>query len=967
MQSKIPDNKRPLPIIRVFVSSTFSDLKHERNALQAQVWRKLERYCQQRGFTFQAIDLRWGVPAEAGLDHRTMRICFEELRRSQETSPEPNFMILLGNRYGCRPLPEVISVEEFEKLKTAAEQIQKEPPDFTRKPTASQVELLAKSVPVLDDWYLLDQNAKPFGERSPIGEYILRSRKPLLNGVDYGRQSDGNGILRDTAAWVDVQFVLWSIVNRAFPATDLAGRFQALHETSPGTVPSSVRFQASATEQEIWPGALHAEGTGAKQHVIAWFREIENLGDYPPGPQLKDFVDLKDDGTPDQGSEQALEQLTTELKRNLDAKNVFTAKCRWNVEKQGRSVPDVTTDHLYKMCKLIRVRLQEMIILQINAYWGCDLSAHDATLAQVRGSQQELDLECADHLRFAAERAPEKAFVGRESELQRIRDYLHSETNQPFVVHGPSGSGKTALLGKIIQEVTPPRSADGPRRKTGPIVLTRFIGTTPESSNPRSLLSSLCRELRQEFELEAPLPTDLNELIDEFYSHLGKATASRSVFVFLDALDQLDAADRGRSVSWIRSPLLSTTDAACHTRMVVSCLSPSDEFPEDSEACEPFRDLKLRALLGNHELGALDENDARQLLARWLHGAGRSVSETQQEMIWSTMQKSSASRQPLFLKVLFEEAKLWRSYDAEVRLNKPAAANDYIGSLLKQLFDRLSLEVNHGQLLVERALGYIAAARRGLSETEILEVLFADAEFHQQLLQASQDNHHTLPTDPPRIPIALWSRLRSDLAPYLSERAAPGGNVLYFYQRQVADEVRIRFLNREDLASRRHQQLSRLFESFADPRRNQTWLGQNLRGFDELPYQLASARLHGELVSVLGDVAFSAAKATRNAVFDLLNDLNVASTLIDRSDIEVPRLHQVRQIVRREAERLSRYPECSLQQILLGIAALIEPDHGLWSQAKSLTESHFGSASLSSPSIYPNIQLVQTAAHAGKN
>ncbi len=45
----------------------FSDQQHERNALHAKVWPK--RYCQQRGFTFQAIDLRWGVPAEAALDH----------------------------------------------------------------------------------------------------------------------------------------------------------------------------------------------------------------------------------------------------------------------------------------------------------------------------------------------------------------------------------------------------------------------------------------------------------------------------------------------------------------------------------------------------------------------------------------------------------------------------------------------------------------------------------------------------------------------------------------------------------------------------------------------------------------------------------------------------------------------------------------------------------------------------------
>jgi hypothetical protein len=97
------DNQTQLrrrPVIRVFVSSTFTDLKHERDALQREVFPKLEQLCASRQFQFQAIDLRWGVPTEASLDHRTMRICFEELRRSQEISPQPNFLILLGNRYG---------------------------------------------------------------------------------------------------------------------------------------------------------------------------------------------------------------------------------------------------------------------------------------------------------------------------------------------------------------------------------------------------------------------------------------------------------------------------------------------------------------------------------------------------------------------------------------------------------------------------------------------------------------------------------------------------------------------------------------------------------------------------------------------------------------------------------------------------------------------------------------------------
>ena len=111
------------PVIRMFVSSTFSDMKHERNALEADAFPKLEQLCQRQGFQFQAIDLRWGVSTEAGLDHRTMRICFDELRRAQEISPRPNFLILLGNRYGWRPLPEEISIAEFQALERAAAEV----------------------------------------------------------------------------------------------------------------------------------------------------------------------------------------------------------------------------------------------------------------------------------------------------------------------------------------------------------------------------------------------------------------------------------------------------------------------------------------------------------------------------------------------------------------------------------------------------------------------------------------------------------------------------------------------------------------------------------------------------------------------------------------------------------------------------------------------------------------------------
>ncbi len=103
---------------RIFVSSTFSDLKAERNALQAYVFPRLRELCAKkgRGARFQPIDLRWGVSDEASLDQQAMNICLSEIKRCQQTSPRPNFIVLLGNRYGWMPPPAQIPQDEFEQI-----------------------------------------------------------------------------------------------------------------------------------------------------------------------------------------------------------------------------------------------------------------------------------------------------------------------------------------------------------------------------------------------------------------------------------------------------------------------------------------------------------------------------------------------------------------------------------------------------------------------------------------------------------------------------------------------------------------------------------------------------------------------------------------------------------------------------------------------------------------------------------
>jgi NACHT domain- and WD repeat-containing protein len=135
---------------RVFISSTFGDLAAERDALQARVFPRLRRLCEARGFQFQAVDLRWGVVEEAGFEQQTMRICAQEILRCQEITPRPNFIVLLGDRYGWRPLPWTIPANEFAAI--------------DQHVTKDERELLA-------DWYRRDDNSEP------LAQYLLQPRR----------------------------------------------------------------------------------------------------------------------------------------------------------------------------------------------------------------------------------------------------------------------------------------------------------------------------------------------------------------------------------------------------------------------------------------------------------------------------------------------------------------------------------------------------------------------------------------------------------------------------------------------------------------------------------------------------------------------------------------------------------------------------------------------------------------------
>ena len=82
-----------LQVVRIFTSSTFTDMLMERNTLMEYVYPKIKEYCREKhGLEYQVVDMRWGVRDEMTDEHMTTALCMNELRGCQKYSMGPNFI-----------------------------------------------------------------------------------------------------------------------------------------------------------------------------------------------------------------------------------------------------------------------------------------------------------------------------------------------------------------------------------------------------------------------------------------------------------------------------------------------------------------------------------------------------------------------------------------------------------------------------------------------------------------------------------------------------------------------------------------------------------------------------------------------------------------------------------------------------------------------------------------------------------
>ena len=169
-----------------------------------------------------------------------------------------------------------------------------------------------------------------------------------------------------------------------------------------------------------------------------------------------------------------------------------------------------------------------------------------------------------------------RVYVGRQDLHDALVAFADGADPFPGLVTGPSGSGKSAALARFVTEY----------RRTHPdvLVIPHFIGASPRSAGLRDLLRRLCRRLADRFGFGDEVPQEIDRLVNTFRDFLARVPADQRVLLVLDALNQLEEADRARELWWLPRELPP------HVKVVASFITDPQSPDADADpVAQAFR------------------------------------------------------------------------------------------------------------------------------------------------------------------------------------------------------------------------------------------------------------------------------------------------------------------------------------------------------------------------------------------
>jgi tetratricopeptide (TPR) repeat protein len=401
------------------------------------------------------------------------------------------------------------------------------------------------------------------------------------------------------------------------------------------------------------------------------------------------------------------------------------------------------------------------------------------------GSQPSpLERDAMDQDFYAASRA--RAYIRRQADFDTLDKHAAGE-GYPLVVLGESGVGKSALLANWALEY----------RKNHPeeLIVLHFVGSSPYSNDWAPMVRRIMLEFERRLGGREKIPDQADALRLAFANALYKTAAKGRVVLVLDALNQLEDREGAQDLLWLPPEL------PVNVRLVVSTL-PGKPLEEAKRRRWPTLTVE-----------PLKPKERRELINVYLQQYTKNLKSDQVDRIADSGQAAN----PLFLRALLEELRLFGVHDElERRIDHYLAANT-----IPELYDRILARYREDYErdrpgLVQDAFCLVWASRRGLAETELLDLLGT----HGQPLQQ-----------------AIWSPLHLAAEQLFTNRLG----LLAFGHNYIRQAVQETWMKAMDAQEASHRTLAGYFER----------LDIGPRVADELPWQLKEGHEWGALSKLL--------------------------------------------------------------------------------------------------------------------
>lgn len=485
----------------------------------------------------------------------------------------------------------------------------------------------------------------------------------------------------------------------------------------------------SVTELEILHGVLN--NRNLRDHAFFYFRQ--------DGYQIRHWARIHQD-YPDL----VPEDFTNEREPDPESARGKQGSLKERVRRAGLRHPPLVYDEPGELARIVL----EDLWLQIEAVFPA---------SEV---PDELERERLDHEAFAKSRL--KGYVSRPRLLAALDGVLDPGGPSIKIVTGASGGGKSALLAfwmDLRSDLIPP------------CTFVHYIGGTPESGTLPNLVFRLMRTMQRWGGIQDRVPDDLSEAVAALPHWLARtAKAHGGLLIVLDALNQLEE-ESAQHLSWLPAETIPGV------RWVVSTLPGRCQ---DALAARGWA-----TSLHTVEVTPLELGERASIVESYLGLFTKRLDTRLAERLAAAPQSENA----LFLKVALDELRIRGRHEALEELIDRILACPGPVELFVLVLKSLEEFDKDRPDLVRESLGFLGAARRGLTETELLQLL---------------SDHEDPSTHP--LPRALWSPIFLALENSLVER---NGRLAFFHD-FLRDAVWQEYLDEEWERRRVHSRFTAL-------------------------------------------------------------------------------------------------------------------------------------------------------------